>query len=280
MAETHTMTLLACQIDIPEMTTSSQRDAHLSVMAAKVQQQLSRQYADLVILPELSSIDYARATFECLNEVAEPLDGASFETWRDIARKFNVFVGYSFARQDQEGFFICVAVVNPQGELIGHYDKLHLAHYGASMEKDYFKPGAHLFTFKVKDFCLAPIICYDIRMPELTRTLAVKHGVDVILHSGAYYRDPSFDSWHAFVTTRAIENQVFLMSLNRAGTNYGNSLFCWPWMDKTIAPVAFAETKEDFQFVTINKDMLHTARHEYAFLKDRLGDYNLPLMSY
>lgn len=279
MTAPDTMTLLGCQIDIPAMTSSIERDAHLTATANKVRKQLSGQHADLVILPELSNIDYARASFDCLHELAEPLTGVSFEIWRDVAREYETFISYGFARQDQNGTFICTAIVNPDGDLVGHYDKLHLAHYGASMEKDYFQRGNHLFTFNVKQFCLAPIICYDIRMPELTRTLTLDHGVDVILHSGAYFRDPSFPSWHAFATTRAIENQVFLMSLNRAGKNYGKSLFCWPWMDETIEPVAFAETQEDFKFVTINKGMMLEARREYAFLKDRLDDYALPLMA-
>lgn len=273
------MTLLGCQIDIPIMTSSIERDAHLAATTNKVRKQLSGQHADLVILPELSNIDYARATFDCLHELAEPLAGASFEIWRDVAREYETFISYGFARQDQNDTFICTAIVNPDGNLVGHYDKLHLAHYGASMEKDYFQRGNHLFTFNIKQFCLAPIICYDIRMPELTRTLTLNHGVDVILHSGAYFRDTSFPSWHAFATTRAIENQVFLMSLNRAGKNYGRSLFCWPWMDETIEPLAFAETQEDFKFVTIYKDMMLDARREYAFLKDRLDDYALPLMA-
>lgn len=273
------MTMLGCQIDIPPMTSSSERDAHLSVMATKVRQQLSYQDADLVVLPELSSIDYARATFDCLNEIAEPLDGESFKTWRAVARECRVFISYGFARQSQNGFFICAAVVNPKGELVGHYDKLHLAHYGASMEKDYFTRGTHLFTFRVKQFCLAPIICYDIRMPELTRTLVLDHGVDAILHSGAYFRDPSFSSWHAFATTRAIENQIFLLSLNRAGSDYGSSLFCWPWMDEMTQPVTFAQTEEDFKIVTLDKAALHDARSQYAFLQDRLDDYAIPLIS-
>ncbi|WP_438996149.1 carbon-nitrogen hydrolase family protein [Candidatus Puniceispirillum sp.] len=279
MTANDTITLLGCQIDIPAMTSAAERDAHLAVTAKKVRKQLSYQHADLVVLPELSSIDYARASFDCLDQLAEPLTGASFEIWRDVARECGVFISYSFARQDQNGCFICVAIINPDGELIGHYDKLHLAHYGASMEKDYFTRGSHLFTFRVRGFCLAPIICYDIRMPELTRSLVLDHGVDVILHSGAYFRDPSFPSWHAFATTRAIENQVFFMSLNRAGEDYGHSLFCWPWMDDTIAPVIFAETQEDFKFVTLNKGMMRDARRDYAFLHDRLDDYTLPLKS-
>ena len=69
-------------------------------------------------------------------------------------------------------------------------------------------------------------------MPELSRTLTLDHSVDCILHSGAYFRDESFDSWKAFVTTRSMENQIYLLSLNRAGVDFGQSMFASPWTDQ------------------------------------------------
>ena len=281
MTANDTLTLLACQISIPPMTTATERDAHLSVSATKVRQHVagSDRSVDLVVLPELSSIDYARATFAQLGELAEPLEGASFQTWRQVAMDLGLFVSYSFARAGEGGPFISIAVVGPDGALVGHYDKLHLAQYGASMEKEYFNRGDHLFTFSVKGFRLAPIICYDIRIPELSRTLVVDHNVDVILHCGAYYRDESFHTWHPFAIARALENQVFFLSLNRAGETYGNSLFCLPWQDENTPPVAFAETAEEFRTITLDHDVLRAARRDYTFLKDRLEDYRIKVLS-
>ena len=276
MAPNVTLTLLACQIDIPEMTTAAERDQHLVRSAQKVDAGLSTSPVDIVVLPELSSIDYSRAAFACLDVLAEPLDGASFECWRAVARRHNTFVSYSFARKTDTAYFISIAVVNPDGELVGHYDKLHLAQYGASMEKEYFTRGDHLFTFDVKGLRLAPFICYDIRFPELARTLVLRHGVDIILHCGAYFRDPSFHTWHAFATTRAIENQVFFLSLNRAGADYGNSLFCYPWMDETFGPLHFQEHREDFQWIEIDPRHLKEARETYAFLQDKRDTYDRP----
>ncbi|MEH6359911.1 MAG: carbon-nitrogen hydrolase family protein, partial [Amylibacter sp.] len=114
--------MLACQIDIPAMTTAEDRDAHLEVSAAKVRAALRKAPADLVVLPELSSIDYSRAAFENLYDLAEPFDGASFVCWRQVAREFNCHIAYSFARRDGDVYYICLAVVNPEGTLIGHYD--------------------------------------------------------------------------------------------------------------------------------------------------------------
>lgn len=276
MISQDSISLLACQIKIPETTTAVARDRHLADTAAKLRKHLTKRNTDLVVLPELSSIDYSRSAFDRLDEISEPLDGVSFQTWARIAAEFDTYVSYSFARQDKTGTYIAVAVVTPEGKLAGHYDKLHLCQYGASMEKEYFSAGSELFTFKIKSFTLSPIICYDIRFPELARMLVLKHGVDIILHCGAYFRDPSFPTWHAFATTRAIENQMFVLSLNRAGQDYGSSLFCYPWMDETLGPQHFADHGEDFRHIEIQKHRLNDARRAYTFLKDKLDSYDRP----
>lgn len=279
MTSDETLTILACQIDVPPTVSVQDRDAHLANTVAKVRARLNGSVSvDLVVLPELSSIDYSREAFAGLNELAEPVDGASFGAWRQLAQEFKIYVSYGFARNGKGGPFISTGVVGPDGELVGYYDKLHLAQYGASMEKEYFHRGNHLFAFEVKGFRLAPIICYDIRIPELTRTLVVDQNVDVILHCGAYYRDESFHTWHAFATARALENQVFFLSLNRAGETYGNSLFCLPWQDEKTPPLSFAERSEDFQVISLDRKTLQKARRDYTFLKDRLEHYRIDLM--
>jgi nitrilase len=281
MPSTKTLTLLACQISVPKMTTAEERDAHLAISAKKVVTRLdtSDEPVDLVVLPELSSIEYSRETFACLSEMAEPLDGASFQTWRKVAKECGVHVSYGFARAGEGGPFICTAVVAPDGKLVGYYDKLHLAQYGASMEKEYFNRGNHLFVFEINGFRIAPIICYDIRIPELSRTLAIDQKVDVILHCGAYYRDESFHTWHPFAIARALENQVFFLSLNRAGLTYGNSLFCLPWQDEKTPQLEFAETEEDFRIIILDRETQAKARDQYTFLKDKLENYRIELIT-
>ena len=274
MTSQDTLSLLACQIEIPATKSAAARDRHLAESAAKVRGQLNRRNVDLVVLPELSSIDYSRAAFDRLDEISEPLEGASFAVWREVAKEFGAHVSYSFARKGQSGTFISIGVVGPDGALVGHYDKLHLCQYGASMEKEYFVGGDHIFTFKVNGLTISPIICYDIRIPELARTLTLKHDVDLILHCGAYYRDESFETWHSFAKARAMENQIFFLSLNRAGETWGNSIFCWPWMDANTPPVQFADRAEDFRHVTMSKDQIAQARKAYTFLDDRLADYD------
>ena len=267
--------ILMCQCDVPPVVTASARNEHLVELAVKVCTKLNDSSVDLVVLPELSSIDYSRDAFENLSELAEPLDGFSFQIWKTVAQKFNTSVAYSFPRVIDDEYRICIAIIGPDGVLMGHYDKLHLAHYGASMEKDYFSRGQNICVVEINGFKLAPIICYDIRIPELCRTLTVDRGVDVILHSGAYYRDESFFSWHDFAVTRAIENQSYLISLNRAGEHYGHSIFCPPWVDEDHPPKRLDAHKEQFEVVTLDKEIVQQVRKDYSFLKDRLDNYGL-----
>lgn len=277
MTGSATLSVLGCQVDVPQTRTAADRDAHIAALGGKIRGALSKERADVVVLPELSSIEYSRAAFERLDQLAEPLEGPSFEIWRSVAREFDTHVAYSFPRRaEDDQFRITLAVVGPTGELAGHYDKIHLAQFGASMEKEFFQQGHELFAFDVKGFRLAVIICADIRYPELPRTLTVEHGADVILHSGAYFRDPSFYSWHSFAVTRALENQLYFLSLNRAGRDFGNSIFCPPWVDETRHPMMFDAHDEQLTRLIVDRAEIDRARESYSFLEDRLDHYGKP----
>lgn len=265
--------LLACQLAVPPIVTAGERDRHLEDTARKIGQRLRETPADLVVLPELSSVVYSRSTFDRLDELAEPLDGPSFQVLRRLARDFGVAVVYGIPRRADGEYRISQVVVGPDGEIVGHFDKLHIAHYGASIEKRYFARGEHLMVFEHAGLRIAPIICYDIRIPELTRTLALQHGVQLILHCGAYARDESFYSWHHFAVSRAMENQVYLLSLNRAGADFGDSLFCGPWVDEAAPAVAFPQYEEAMLSLEVDPARIETVRRHYSFLADRLEDY-------
>lgn len=274
------ISMLACQISIPETTSQLQRDQHLENCARLVSEQLNQQSTDLVVLPELSTIDYSRSCFEQLDELAEPDHGASFTCWSAVAKTNNCTVVYGFPRRVANGFTISSGVVTANGELAGIYDKIHLAQFGDSMEKEYFNvAGRKLMVFDVAGFRIAPIICYDIRFPELCRELVLNHQVDLILHVGAYARDESFYSWHAFATTRAVENQCFFLSLNRAGPHFGHSVFCNPWIDQNNPPIEFSDISEEFRHLMLDKGKLVEAREHFTFLKDRVNDYALPIVA-
>lgn len=133
-------------------------------------------------------------------------------------------------------------VVGADG-IVSIYDKLHMANHGECAEPRWFTPGdsrVALFTIDGVNFGVA--ICYDARFPLFWRRMA-ELGAHVILAPVAWPRDsgqrllrresatstgsPSannagFDSWHPTIIARAVENQLYVVSVSRAGHHFGN----------------------------------------------------------
>ena len=276
---TDSVTILACQIDVPAITRGAERTAHMDRVARAIDFELaSNGPVDLVVLPELGSLDYSRSCFDRLSDLAEPLEASpTIESLRKVAQTNGVAILAGMARQEPgkdagTDSFITQALIAADGKLAAHYDKLHIAQFGESTEKDYFVRGDRLLVFEIGGFTFGTIICYDIRIPELSRVLARRHGVDVILHPTAFCRDETFHTWQAFATTRAIENQVYFVSVNRAGDDFGDSMLIEPWMDETV-PLRQLSTGEEFARWTLSRSVLDHARSSYPFLSDVRDDY-------
>ena len=79
--------LLACQIDVPAMTTAAERDAHTDRVAAAIDAELTAGGPiDLVVLPELGTLECARSCFDGIDEMDEPLDDSpTIDRLREVA---------------------------------------------------------------------------------------------------------------------------------------------------------------------------------------------------
>ena len=268
--------VLGCQTLVPDFSSLTQRDRHVSELCDRISKYLSeRTPVDLVVLPELVTIPYSRETFESLPLFAETLSGASTEAFIELSQKINSSILFGMPYESDSRFFISQILVDPREGVVEIYSKMHLCHYGASYEKDFFEQGNKLITFDLCGWKVAPLICYDIRFPEMARSLVLEHGVDFLIHAAAYYRDESFATWPHFAVTRAMENQIFLLSLNRAGPDYGGSIFCPPWIDDDHPVVCFDQLSEEFQVLELNSDAITQARERYTFLVDRHLKYSV-----
>ena len=268
--------ILGCQTLVPDFSSLTQRDRHVSELCDRISKYLSeRTPVDLVVLPELVTIPYSKETFESLPLFAETLSGASTEAFIELSQKINSSIFFGMPYESDSRFFISQILVDPREGVVEIYSKMHLCHYGASCEKDFFEQGNKLITFDLCGWKVAPLICYDIRFPEMARSLVLEHGVDFLIHAAAYYRDESFATWPHFAVTRAMENQIFLLSLNRAGPDYGGSIFCPPWIDDDHPVVCFDQLSEEFQVLELNSDAITQARERYTFLVDRHLKYSV-----
>ena len=271
------VTLLACQIDIPFITTAAERDAHIGRVAETIDRALTTGGSvDLVVLPELSTLHYSRGCFDHLADLAEPLDDSpSLDRLAAVAKKHKTPVLAGLARRGNgAAVHISQVLIEADGIWRQCYDKMHIAQFGDSMEKDFFTPGEHLMVFDIRGFRFGTIICYDMRFPEMARALTRDHHIDVLLHPTAFTRDETFHTWHSFAATRAVENQVYFASVNRAGADFGESVLMTPWVDETAPPQVLGVNESLARWVQ-TRDAISHARGQYPFLRDVRADYTV-----
>lgn len=227
---------------------------------------------DLIALPELFTIGYGKRYFQYLPELADSRTGPLLSRFQELARKKRAHLIFGFPEKAGNRFYNSVAIIDATGRLIDVYRKMHVPGFRDTEEKDFFRNGTRAVSFDVKGVNVGVIICYDIRFPEITRKLALHHGVDFLIHPVGFFRDETFSSWPIFTVTRAIENQIFILSLNRAGKNNGGSFFCPPfhhWKKET----KFLGSREAVLQGIVDTEIIRRIRNTYRYRKDILKKY-------
>lgn len=148
-----------------------------------------------------------------------------------LAKEYRVNIVAGSVSNLRDGKVYNTAMVfDRTGQCIASYDKTHL--FTPMGEDDYFTPGDHLCRFQLDGVQCGIIICYDVRFPELTRSLTVP-GLDVLFVVSQW---PKVRTFHlrTLTTARAIENQMFVVCCNSCGTAGetvygGNSAIIDPW---------------------------------------------------
>ena len=157
-------------------------------------------------------------------------------------------------------------VFDRTGACIASYDKTHL--FTPMGEDNYYTPGDRLCTFVLDGVKCGLIICYDVRFPELTRSLTVP-GLDILFVVSQW---PKVRTFHlrSLTTARAIENQMFLVCCNSCGTAGqtvygGNSAIIDPWGET----VALAGEKEEILTADCDLQILANIRGSIPVFRDR-----------
>jgi len=159
----------------------------------------------LYVLPELSSHGYCDEVLSQLDPArperpAQDAESGSVTAFFcRLARDVDAHISYGFLRDAGAGrTCICQAVVDPRGQLVLAYDKMHLCDMGDCSEVAHgCSPGeGELGVFECDGVLVGVTICYDLRFPELYRALAWDAGCDLILHPAAFVRDATFPMYH------------------------------------------------------------------------------------
>jgi len=150
-------------------------------------------------------------------------DGAVSELQK-IAKEISIAIVAGISDRDGGSIFNAQVFVDAQGEVLAKYRKTHLVTAPPLDERVCLLPGNDFVSYKVRKFTVGLSICYDLRFPEMARTLVVKHGANLIVNSSAW---PVVRAEHLRILAlaRAVENQSYLIIANRVGTDDGVT-FC------------------------------------------------------
>lgn len=215
-------------------------------------------------------------------EAAEPVPGPVTERLAERARRHDVYIHAGSIQEriagDPTRTWNTTALIDPRGEIIASYRKIHLFDVvldgvATYQESATVAPGEEIVTAQVDDFTVGLTICYDIRFPELYRILALS-GAELILQPAAFTMTTGKDHWETLIRARAIENTVYLCSPAQVGQHgdgkwcYGRSMIVNPW--GTV--LATAPDEETVIHATIDKATLARIRRQVPSLANRMPD--------
>lgn len=208
-------------------------------------------------------------------ETAEPDDGPTIQTMRELARKHEMVLVVPFFEKELEGVFYNTAVViDADGSVLGKYRKTHIPQVGPIFwEKYFFKPGNLGYpVFDTRVGKVGVFICYDRHFPEPARLLGL-HGAQITFNPSATIESLSRYLWELEQPAHAVANGYFVGAINRVGEEivpgarfYGSSYFC----DPRGQIVAQASDSEDEVLVAdLDLGMIDEVRTTWQFYRDR-----------
>ena len=197
------------------------------------------QGAELVVLPEKWTV---LGTPEQIAAGAQELDGAAITWARSVAGELGIdLVAGSIAERvpGQSKLSNTSVHVGPDGELKAVYRKIHMFDVEVDgtvyRESDGEEPGSEVVLSELPGAVgLGMTVCYDLRFPELYRSLSAR-GAQVISVPSAFTLATTRDHWEVLLRARAIENQCFVIAPNQIGSHPpghrsgGRSMIIDPW---------------------------------------------------
>ncbi|MBB3861984.1 N-carbamoylputrescine amidase [Novosphingobium hassiacum] len=251
---------------------------NIAAVAALVEQAAAGG-AQVVLPPELFAGPYfCKVEDEALFALAYPLDqDPSVREMRKLAKALGVAIPTSFFERDGHHYYNTLAMVGPDGEVMGIYRKSHIPDGPGYEEKFYFRPGNT--GFKVWDVFGTRIgvgVCWDQWYPECARAMALM-GAEVLFYPTAIGSEPYDEDldtsrmWRRAMLGHAVSNCMPVIAANRIGREdgqkfYGHSFISDEWGDY-LAEFGAGETG----VLSATIDLERAAKHRagMGFFRDR-----------
>lgn len=222
--------------------------------------------ADLVIYPEMTLTGF---TMNTSLSKEDTVTSASITAYSSFAKRFRISLVAGVVTNDGDKAANTLVAFSEEGRERARYVKIHP--FSFANEEHFFNPGNKLASMKIHDFRLGFSICYDLRFPELFSALA--NDCDIIVNI-ANWPKRRVMHWKTLLQARAIENQTFVIGVNRIGVD-GNNLEYERSSMIINANGEFIEpdfTEGEMDIYNISRKNLLDFRARFSTRQDRLPD--------
>ncbi len=232
---------------------------------------------EVVVLPEMFNTGFSMRP----EVLAETMQGETVEWMKRVSRENGIVLTGSVMIEEAGNYYNRLIWMLPNGQY-GHYDKRHLFAFGE--EDKHYSPGNKRLIASVKGWKINLLVCYDLRFPVWARNKVFDSTQTDNSHTSTPLSAPEYDvliyvanwperrshAWKTLLCARAIENQCYVVGVNRVGNDgknvyhSGNSLIIDP-LGQVLYHMA---DEEDVNTITLQKEMLEDVRSKFPFWKD------------
>ena len=225
-----------------------------------------REKTDLIVLPEMFNTGFTMKA----EEMAEEMNGKTMQWLNKTAISYDCVVTGSLIIKENGNYYNRMIWMKPDGEY-QYYDKHHL--FSMADENKTFTAGNEQLIVELKGWKIRLAICYDLRFPVWLRNKSAAYDILLLVAS---WPDKRSSHWRTLIHARAVENQSYVIGVNRVGHD-GNQVYhsghsmC---IDPYGNTVYYKPEDEDLYTFSINYPDLEKIRRQFPFLKDA-DDFDL-----
>lgn len=216
---------------------------------------------DIVILPEMFSTGFSMNA----KALAEDMDGTTVKWMHELAHKRAVMLMGSMIAVDEGQYYNRMIAMKPDG-LYHVYDKRHLFAMGG--EDKVYSAGARNMPFEYLEWNIMPQICYDLRFPIWSRNTAAAM-YDLLVYV-ASWPEVRVHAWKQLLIARAIENQCYVVGVNRVGQDANNQYYSGESMIvDPMGNILFSAAHKEIEMtMSLSRTFLNDVRSRLPFLSD------------
>jgi omega-amidase len=193
----------------------------------------------------------------------------SIRFFKNVAREQRMHIMFGTVLNGEVKPYNTLLSITKSGRVAARYSKLHSFSYAG--EHRYYERGSEVVTAGIDGKRIGLTICYDLRFPELHSILARRCKAIVNI---ANWPQERAEHWRTLLRARAIENQVYMIGVNRTGTDgngirYGKSSMVVSPQGEVLSPET---SQSDIDIYTVDLAAVDTCRQAFPVLKDRRTD--------